>query len=106
MRLEGDNFGDCISLCCRVEREYRFTAFGQLGAAHMIELTADTGVLHASYALGVGLTFQINLQACVDGNLFVVLTDDVGVVNVVDRMHFKHGIVLTVAVEGLGACKL
>ena len=92
---------------------------GHRGAAHKVDLAADTAVLAHTDALAGHLAHQVDLEARVDGYHPVLLRDDDGVVGVVDGIELhvvvavdeviqlaaahnerRHGLAL---VEGLAA---
>ena len=72
---------------------------GERGAADEVHLAADAAVLADADGLAGHLPLQVHLEAGVDGDHAVVLRDDEGVVDVVDRVKLHVGVLVDEVVE-------
>ena len=72
-------------------------------AADKINLAADAAVELIAQRIGADLTGQINLQPHVNSNHFIVLADDIRIVDVFGRVELEEGIVVDEIVKPFGA---
>lgn len=63
-------------------------------AADVVQLAAYAGELLGAHGFGVYLSVEVDLQAGIDRNHLMILRDDKGVIDIVNRKHHNVRVVI------------
>ena len=100
---EGDDLGDLALAGGGGHGHDGPAALAHIGPPDKVNLATHPGDLPQAHGGGDHLPHQVNLHAGVDGDQVVILGNDIGIVDILDRVHGHGGVVVHVVVEAAGA---
>lgn len=91
------------ALCGGGKCNKALAALGLAGSSYIVYLTAGAGHMLCADAFGTDLTEEVDLKCRIDGYHIVVLADDIGVVDILNREYLDRRIIVDIIVDPLGA---